>query len=165
MPYITASGFSSLFVNVGGTGATLTLVILMIFSKAKTYKQLGKVAFPGSLFEINEPVIFGFPIIMNPLMMIPFTIIPLILATSSYLLMSIGLIAKPIMVVPWTMPPIIGPLMATGWDWRAGVWSAIEIVIAIAIYLPFFKIAEKEMLQNEGTTSTIEETNELELID
>lgn len=164
LPYITASGFSSLFVNVGGTGATLTLVILMIFSKAKTYKQLGKVALPGSLFEINEPVIFGFPIIMNPLMMIPFTIIPLILATSSYLLMSIGLIAKPIMVVPWTMPPIIGPLMATGWDWRAGVWSAIEIVIAIAIYLPFFKIAEKQMLQNEGTTSTIEETNELELI-
>lgn len=161
LPYITASGFSSLFVNVGGTGATLTLVLLMLTSKAKTYKQLGKVALPGSLFEINEPVIFGFPIIMNPLMMIPFIVIPLVLATSSYLLMSIGLIAKPIMVVPWTMPPIIGPLMATGWDWRAAVWSAVEICIAIAIYFPFFKMAEKEMLAKEGEELKEAEATEL----
>ncbi|MBP1048260.1 PTS sugar transporter subunit IIC [Enterococcus sp. BWM-S5] len=165
LPYITASGFSSLFVNVGGTGATLTLVLLMIFSKSKTYKQLGRIALPGSLFEINEPVIFGFPIIMNPLMMIPFILIPLVLATSSYLLMSIGLIGKPIMVVPWTMPPIIGPLMATGWDWRAAVWSAIEIVIAVAIYFPFFKIAEKEMLLNEEESSQIEEPDTIEFVD
>lgn len=54
------------------------------------------------------------------------------------------------MMVPWTMPPIIGPLMATGWDIRAAIWSAIEIVIAIAIYMPFFKIAEKQMLEKEN---------------
>jgi PTS system cellobiose-specific IIC component len=150
LPYITASGFSSLFVNVGGTGATLTLVLLMIFSKSKTYKELGKVALPGSIFEINEPVIFGFPIIMNPLMMIPFILIPLVLAASSYFLMSIGLVGRPMMMVPWTMPPIIGPLMATGWDIRAAIWSGVEIVIAIVIYMPFFKIAEKQMLENEN---------------
>lgn len=148
-PYITADGFSFLFVNVGGTGATLTLVILMLFSKSKAYKQLGKVAFPSALFEINEPVLFGFPVVMNPIMMIPFIIIPQILATSTYLLMSFGLVARPIIIVPWTMPPIIGPLMATGWDWRAGVWSAVEIVLATAIYFPFFKVAEAQMLKDE----------------
>ncbi|QAR35531.1 PTS sugar transporter subunit IIC [Latilactobacillus curvatus] len=149
LPYITAAGFSSLFVNVGGTGATLCLVLLMLRSKNKAYRELGKVAFPGALFEINEPVIFGFPIVMNPLMLIPFSLIPLILAASTYLLMTFNLISRPVTVVPWTMPPIIGPMMATGWDWRAGLWSAIEVVIASLIYLPFFRIAEKQANEKE----------------
>lgn len=158
LPYITASGFSSLFVNVGGTGATLCLVLLMLRSKSATYKELGKIAFPGACFEINEPVIFGFPIVMNPLMLIPFTIVPVILASSSYLLMYFGIIGRPVTMVPWTMPPIIGPLMATGWDWRAGVWSAIEMVIAVTIYFPFFKMAEKQMIQSEDKSNSNKET-------
>lgn len=68
LPFITASGFSSLFVNVGGTGATLTLVLLMLASRSKTYKQLGKLSLPGALFEINEPVT-----------MVPWTMPPIIL--------------------------------------------------------------------------------------
>lgn len=152
LPYVTAAGFSSLFVNVGGTGATITLVALMLFSKSKTYRDLGKVAFPSALFEINEPVIFGFPIVMNAVTMIPFIVVPLILATLSYLFISIGWISAPVAMVPWTMPPIIGPLMATGWDWRAAVWSAIELLIAGSAYYPFFKVAEKQMLASEKST-------------
>lgn len=133
IPYVTASGFSSLLVNVGGTGATLTLCALMLFSKSKTYKELGRLAFPSSLFEINEPIIFGFPIVMNPMIMIPFVAIPLVLATLSYLFITIGWISAPVAMVPWTMPPVIGPMMACGWDWRAGVWSAIECIIAAII--------------------------------
>jgi len=151
LPYVTASGFSSLFVNVGGTGATITLVVLMLFSKSKTYRDLGRVAFPSALFEINEPVIFGFPIVMNPITMIPFILIPLVLATGSYLLITIGWVSAPSAMVPWTMPPIIGPLMATGWDWRAAVWSAIELVIAAVGYYPFFKVAEKQMVATEAS--------------
>ncbi len=150
IPYITAEGFSSLFVNVGGTGATLTLALLMIRSKSKTYRQLGKVSLPGALFEINEPIVFGFPIIMNPLMMIPYIVVPLVLCASTYIVMSLGLVSAPVAMVPWTMPPIIGPLMATGWDFRAAIWSAIEIVIAIVIYYPFFKVAEKQMIAEEN---------------
>lgn len=153
LPYVTASGFSSLFVNVGGTGATITLVALMLFSKSKTYRDLGRLAFPSALFEINEPVIFGFPIVMNPLTMIPFIVIPLVLATLSYILITIGWISAPSAMVPWTMPPIIGPLMATGWDWRAAVWSAIELVIAGAGYYPFFKVAEKQMVEHENESA------------
>ncbi|GBG94450.1 cellobiose-specific PTS system IIC component [Ligilactobacillus salitolerans] len=149
LPYVTASGFSSLFVNVGGTGATITLVLLMLFSKSKTYRDLGRVAFPSALFEINEPVIFGFPIVMNPITMIPFILVPLVLATLSHILITIGWVSAPSAMVPWTMPPIIGPLMATGWDWRAAVWSACELVIAGAMYYPFFKAAEKQMLAKE----------------
>lgn len=149
LPYNTAMGFSSLFVNVGGTGATITLVLLMLFSKSKTYRDLGRLAFPSALFEINEPVIFGFPLVMNPITMIPFIVVPLVLATGSFLLMSIGWVSAPSAMVPWTMPPVIGPLMATNWDWRAAVWSAVELVIATAAYYPFFKAAEKQMLTDE----------------
>lgn len=154
LPYVTSLGFSSLLVNVGGTGATITLVALMLFSKSKTYRSLGRVAFPSALFEINEPVIFGFPVVMNPLIMIPFIVIPLVLATGSYLLITAGLISAPSVMVPWTMPPIIGPMMATGWDWRAGVWSAVELVLAGAMYYPFFKAAEAQMLVKESTPDT-----------
>ena len=150
IPYITASGFYSLFVNVGGTGATLCLVLLMLRSKSKLYKSLGKVAFPSACFEINEPVIFGFPIVLNPLILIPFTVVPLVLTALSYLLMSFNLIGRPVAMVPWTMPPIIGPFLATGGDWRAAVWSALSIVIAACIYYPFFKNAEKQQLLNES---------------
>lgn len=157
IPYATASGFSSLLVNVGGTGATIVLVILMLRSKSKTYRDLGKVAFPSALFEINEPVIFGFPIVMNPITMIPFIVVPLILATLSFILIKIHWIMAPVAMVPWTMPPIIGPMMACGWDWRVGVWSAIELVIAGCIYYPFFKAAEKQMLAKED--ADVQENN------
>lgn len=150
LPYVTASGFSSLLVNVGGTGATLTLCALMLFSKSKTYRDLGKLAFPSSLFEINEPIIFGFPIVMNPMIMIPFIVIPLVLAAFSYILITLGWMSAPVVMVPWTMPPIIGPMMACGWDWRAGVWSAIECILAAAMYYPFFKACEKQMLIKES---------------
>lgn len=151
IPYLTSLGFSSLFVNVGGTGATIMLVFWMLSSKSKAYRELGKVAFPSALFEINEPVIFGFPVVMNPITLIPFIIVPQILTVLTYILMSVHLVRPAVMMVPWTMPPIIGPLMATGWDWRAGVWSAIELVIAGAIYYPFFKVAEKQMVAQEAS--------------
>lgn len=149
IPYITATGFYSLFVNVGGTGATLCLVLLMLRSKSKMYKSLGRVAFPSACFEINEPVIFGFPIVLNPLVILPFTIVPVVLTTLSYLLMYFNIIGRPVAMVPWTMPPVIGPFIATGGDWRAAVWSAVSLVIATCIYYPFFKNAEKQQLVNE----------------
>lgn len=150
IPYATASGFYALFVNVGGTGATLCLVLLMLRSKSKLYKSLGKVAFPSACFEINEPVIFGFPVVLNPVILVPFTVVPLVLTTLSYLLMNFNIIGKPVAMVPWTMPPIIGPFIATGGDWRAAIWSAVSLVIAAIIYYPFFKTAEKQQLANEA---------------
>ncbi|MBU3142799.1 PTS sugar transporter subunit IIC [Clostridium sp. CF012] len=153
IPYATASGFYSMFVNVGGTGATLCLVLLMIKSKSKVYKSLGKVALPSACFEINEPVIFGFPIVLNPVILLPFTVVPLLLTSCTYLLMQFDIIGKPIAMIPWTMPPILGPFIATGGDWRAAVWSALSLIIAVTIYLPFFKTAEKQQLITETQES------------
>ncbi|MCY6959926.1 PTS sugar transporter subunit IIC [Clostridium brassicae] len=149
IPYITAAGFWSVFICIGGTGATLALVLLMLKSKSKVYKSLGKLALPSSIFQINEPVIFGFPIVMNPTVLIPFVSIPLILTICTYILMYFNIIGRPVAMVPWTTPPIIGPFLTTGGDWRAAVWAILTIVISVIIYIPFFKVAEKEQLQLE----------------
>ena len=150
IPYITAKGFVSFFVNVGGTGATLALVLLMLWSKDKTYKQMGKISFPSAIFNINEPVIFGFPIVLNPIMMIPFIVVPLILATCSYLLMYFNIIGRPVVLVPWTMPIVLSNFLATGGDWRAAVWGAVAVLISAVCYLPFFRIAEKQQEKLES---------------
>jgi PTS system cellobiose-specific IIC component len=147
IPYVTAYGFIELFINMGGTGATLALVFLMLRSKEQGYKTLGRVALPPGIFEINEPVTFGFPIVFNPLMMIPYILTPLILVTTTYILMALNIIGRPVASVPWTMPPIIGPYLVTGGDWKAAVWSAIEIVIAAIVYYPFFKASESQRLK------------------
>lgn len=155
IPYITAYGFRELFINIGGTGATLALVFLMLKSKDEGYKALGRVALLPGIFEINEPVTFGFPIVFNPLMMIPYIVTPLVLATGTYILMAFNLIGRPVASVPWTMPPVIGPYLVTGGDWRAAVWSALEIVIAAAIYYPFFKASENQRLREAEQNSAI----------
>lgn len=147
IPYITADGFISLFVNIGGTGATLALVFLMLRSKDEGFKALGRISLPPGIFEINEPVTFGFPIVFNPLMMIPYVMVPMVLTISTYVLMAMDIIGRPVAAVPWTMPPIIGPYFVTGGDWRAAVWSAVQIVIAVIVYYPFFKASETQRLR------------------
>jgi len=149
IPYITAFGFYDFFVCAGGTGATISLVFLMLRSKSKLYKSVGKVAFPSACFEINEPVVFGFPIVLNPMILIPYVVTPLVLATGTYILMYFNIIGRPVLMLPWTMPPIIGPFLATGGDWKAAVWSAMSLVIAAIIYYPFFRACEKQQLLNE----------------
>jgi len=157
IPYIAADGFIPMFVNIGGTGATLALVVLMIRSKNKRYKQLGRLSLPSAIFQINEPVVFGFPIVLNPTMMIPYIVTPFVLTATTYILMALNIIGRPVAAVPWTMPAIIGPYLATGGDWKAAVWSAISIVIAAVVYYPFFKSAEKQSLLFASETEGSEE--------
>lgn len=153
IPYEIADGFWILFMCLGGTGSTLGLVLAMLRSKSKMYKSLGKMAFPSAIFCINEPVIFGFPIVMNPIMMIPFVATPMILGSATFILMKIGLVGKIVFQVPWTIPPIIGPYLATNGSVGAAIWSACTIVIAYLIYLPFFKMAEKKQVLLEAGES------------
>ncbi|MGX7419381.1 PTS sugar transporter subunit IIC [Carnobacterium gallinarum] len=151
IPYEIADGFWILFMCLGGTGSTLGLVLAMLRSKSKMYKSLGKMAFPSALFCINEPVIFGFPVVMNPIMMIPFITAPVVLGSATYVLMKIGFVGKIVFQVPWTIPPIIGPYLATNGSFGAAIWSACSIVIAYLIYLPFFKMSErKQVLLEQG---------------
>ena len=151
LPYVTASGFFSTFVNVGGTGATLGLALVMLRSKEPGYRKVSRLSLPTQIFGINEPIFFGFPIVLNPIFMIPYVVTALVLTTSTYQLMSWGLIQKPFVAVPWTTPPIVGHYLVSGGDWRAAAWGAISIVIAMAVYYPFAKAAERQRLNAERT--------------
>lgn len=151
IPYITASGFISNFVSLGGAGATLGLVIIMAFSKEKSFRTLGRLSFAPGMFNINEPVIFGTPVVMNPIIMIPFVLVDIVLVVGTYLLMYFDIIARPIANVPWVTPPIIGAYLLTGGNVPAAIWAACGLVISVLIYLPFFRILEKQRLANIET--------------
>lgn len=154
IPNITADGFYIIFMCIGGTGATLGLVLSMLRSKSKLYKSVGKLALPSAVFCINEPVIFGFPIVFNPIMMIPFTITPMILCTLTYGLMYFNIIGRPVLQVPWTMPPIFAAYFATGGNIPAVIWSICTIAISVLVFLPFFKMAEKKQIEKENSERT-----------
>jgi cellobiose PTS system EIIC component len=159
LPYITANGFFSTFVNLGGTGATIALAIVLWNSREPGYRKVARLSLPTQVFNINEPIFFGLPIVLNPLLMIPYVISALVLTSGSYLLMYFNVIQRPFVPVPWTTPPIIGQFLVTGGDWRAAVWGAISIVIAMLIYFPFAKAAQRQRLQLEmKPQATHEET-------
>jgi len=147
---ITALGFFTTFVNVGGTGATIALALVMINSKEPGFRKVSRLSLPTQIFQINEPIFFGFPIVLNPIFMMPYILNALILTASTYLLMDWGIIQKPFVNVPWTTPPIIGHYLVSGGDWRAAVWGVISIVLAMAIYYPFAKVAERQRLKAEA---------------
>jgi PTS system cellobiose-specific IIC component len=150
LPYITAYGFFTVFVNVGGTGATIALALLMLNSKEPGYRKVSRMSLPTQIFQINEPIFFGFPIVLNPVFMVPYILSALTLTASTYLLMHFGVLTKPFVNVPWTTPPIIGHYLVTGGDWKAAVWGALSIVIAMVIYYPFAKAAERQRLKAEA---------------
>lgn len=149
LPYITANGFFTTFVNVGGTGATIALALVMFNSREAGFRKVARLSLPTQIFQINEPIFFGMPIVLNPIFMAPYILSALTLTAGSYLLMQAGLIAKPFVNVPWTTPPVIGHYLVTGGDWRAAVWGAVSIPLAMAIYFPFAKAAERQRLARE----------------
>jgi PTS system cellobiose-specific IIC component len=142
LPFVTANGFFSTFVNVGGTGATLALALVLLRSRDAGYRQVSRLSLPTQIFQINEPIFFGLPIVLNPIFMLPYVLNALLLTAGTYLLMEWGLIQKPFVNVPWTTPPIIGHYLVTGGDWRAAVWGAASIVLAMFVYYPFARAAE-----------------------
>ena len=132
------------FALMGGSGCTFMLLLdTFVFSKNKTSKTVAKMAILPGLFNINEPVIYGYPIVYNLPLMIPFVLIPDLFIGITYGLTCAGIISPCIAQVPWTTPPVLSALLATGFDWRAAVWQVIEIALGMAIYLPFMRISER----------------------
>jgi PTS system cellobiose-specific IIC component len=146
LPYVTANGFFTTFVNVGGTGATIALALVLVNSRDAGFRKVSRLSLPTQVFQINEPIFFGLPIVLNPLFMIPYVLNALLLTAGSYLLMEWNWIARPFVNVPWTTPPVIGHYLVTGGDWRAAVWGVVSIMLAMAVYYPFARAAERQRL-------------------
>lgn len=105
--------------------------------------ELGKLAVAPSIFNINEPVIFGFPIVFNLPMIIPFVLTPTIGIIIAYFATTLGFINKCSVLVPWTTPPLLNSFLATGGDFKAVIVQVIIIVIGVLLYIPFIRISER----------------------
>jgi len=160
IPYIITNS-TDILLFVGGTGATLGLVLLMTFrARSAAYRAVGRASLLPGIFEINEPVIFGTPICLNPLYFIPFVIMPGILAGATYILMDTGIIAMPCIAnLTWRTPPIIiGWLMSNG-SLSTTIWAIMVFLITLAGYYPFFLIGDKMEFEKELAAVT-DETEE-----
>ena len=149
-PYIVTNDFSNMIIFLGGTGMTLPLAVEMIFCcKSERIRTIGKGGLIPGIFNVNEPIIFGLPMVMNPVMVIPFVLVPMIRTAVAYFSMSIGLVPLPTGVaVPWTMPFFFGGWMMCS-DIRGGLLQIVILIIAGIIYYPFIKTLDKKYVEEE----------------
>lgn len=158
IPHIGPEPFYQWFIMIGGSGTTIGLAILFLLKSKSAYgKALGKTAFIPAIFNINEPMIFGAPIVLNPILMIPFIIAPMLSATVAWLATSLGLVNRVVALAPWTLPGPIGAYLATGGDWRGAVLNIVLILLSIVIYLPFFRIYDNKLKAEESGEAAAEE--------
>ncbi|HHX0204277.1 TPA: PTS sugar transporter subunit IIC [Enterococcus faecalis] len=160
LPNIFTEQFLQWFIWIGGAGTTLSLVVLMMFSKSTYLKSLGRLSFLPGLFNINEPVIFGTPIVMNPILGIPFIVAPLITTTLSYFLTVANIIPMMAARLAFAIPAPIAAWMSTNWSFSAAVLVIVNFLITMAIYYPFFKVYEKQQLDKEAEELAAEQAAE-----
>lgn len=147
---LSTEPFKSLTFNIGGSGSTIGLVLLMFFmAKSKQMKEVGKVSITPSLFNINEPVIFGAPIVMNPILIVPFIINPLLITTITWFLMKWNIVRVPFAAVPWTTPPVISGFLSSGFSISVAILTIFSIILSMIVYYPFFKIYDKQLMEQE----------------
>ncbi|GLC89074.1 PTS sugar transporter subunit IIC [Lysinibacillus piscis] len=148
LPTIFTTPFWVYFVVIGGCGAVLGLAVLLMFSKSKQLKTMGKVGFLPALFGISEPLIFGIPLMLNPIFFIPFIFAATVNAVTTFLLMDWGIIAKTFSMVSWNMPSFLGAFFST-LDWKAPILVIALTILNTLIYYPFLKIYDRQLYNRE----------------
>ena len=156
IPNIITGQFQDMFATFGGAGSTLSLLIAMVLiCKSKRIKSLGKLSVLPGIFGINEPIIFGLPVILNPLMLIPLTLAPIVSVLIAIFAMKIGFLS-PFngVVAPWPTPPIFSGFLVSGW--QGALVQVVAIAAAFAIYYPFVLALDKQYRAEELTEELIE---------
>ncbi|MCS3483047.1 PTS system cellobiose-specific IIC component [Bacillus sp. JUb11] len=163
VPNIISKQFIEIYtVGMGGTGMTLAVVFtILIFLKSKQLKQVAKLGLGPGLFNVNEPIIFGLPIVMNPLILIPWILAPMVITCISYFAMATGIVPPPTGVnIPWTVPIFISGVMATN-SLAGGLLQLFNLMIVFVIWFPFLKFIDRMNVKNEKivTTEKTKQTN------
>lgn len=135
---------------IGGSGATIGLVFIMFFmSKSKRYKAFGKIALPCGIFSINEPLIFGMPLMLNVMTLIPFVLCPVVVSSIGYLLIKLGIIAPYIGILgTGSLPPLLHGIV--NGSLSAGIYELVAVFISALIWYPFFKMIDKQAYEEES---------------
>ena len=152
--HIVTAQFYDQFINVTGAGLTIGLVIYLVaFAKSKQLKTLGNLELVPALFNINEPILFGLPVVMNPMLAVPFIAMPVISCVIQYVALATGLC--PLyggVMVPWTCPPIISGFLVGGW--RSALLQLVIFIISFFVYMPFVRRLDKDALIAEQNAAT-----------
>lgn len=146
LPHIISKPFMETFtVGLGGSGMTLAVVIIMAFIlKKKMYRDVGRLALGAGIFNVNEPVIFGLPIVLNATILIPWVLAPIIVTAFNYTVMAIGLVPAPTGVsVPWTVPIFFSGMMATN-SVLGGLLQIVDVLIVGFLWYPFLRVLDKQ---------------------
>lgn len=156
LPHIITKPFMEVFtVGMGGSGMTLAVVIALAFlMKSKQSKEIGRLALGPGIFNVNEPVLFGMPIVLNATILIPWILAPLIVTTLNYFVMAAGIVPAPTGVsVPWTVPIIINGILATN-SWLGGALQVVDFFIVLIIWYPFLKLVDRANIARESEAIT-----------
>jgi len=141
-----------LFVFPGGAGATLPLAAWLAISRVPRLRAIGRAVFIPSFCNINEPLLFGLPIVFNGFLAVPFVLAPLVLATTTYAAVALGWVMRPVAYIPSAIPTFVSTYLATSFDARAVLLALANIAIAGLIYLPFVRAYEKHVLRDDPLT-------------
>ena len=144
IPYVMNLTMLQMFAEFGGSGVTIGLVIaILIFSKREDNRTIAGISIVPGLFNINETMTFGIPLVLNPILDIPFILAPVVTLVVGYLLVSSGFCPKIVLEVPWTMPPVILGFLATGGSLMGAISQLIVVAISVVVYVPFLIAYEK----------------------
>ncbi|EMG27125.1 PTS system cellobiose-specific transporter subunit IIC [Listeria fleischmannii 1991] len=163
-PYpATWAGLNDAFSNYGGSGMTLGLLIaIFIASRRADHRDIAKLSIAPGLFNINEPVIFGLPIVLNPIMFIPFIVVPAVTTLVGYFFVATKIIPPIAYQVPWTTPGPLIPFLGTGGNWLALLVGLLCLAVSTLIYLPFViisnKVAASDAAMDANATESAEKT-------
>ena len=143
-PTVLTKPFVDSFMFMGGAGNMLALIIaIMLVSKRKDYKQISKLGFVPALFNISEPIMFGLPVVMNPILIIPMILVTIAGLGIGYLATILGFMPYTFVATPWTTPPLVGAFLATGGSFGALFSALVTLVVSVLIYMPFVKAMDK----------------------
>lgn len=148
---IFSAGFFDAYCFMGGSGLTLGLIIaIFLFSKRADYKAIASFSVAPGLFNINEPIIFGMPIVLNPILGIPFVLAPMAAIILPWILTTIGILPKIVLSAPWVTPVGIGAFLMTGGNFLAALVALANVAISALIYIPFVIASNRELeVENE----------------
>lgn len=152
LPNIATQQFYIWFVWQGGSGMTLPLALHLLFARSAQLKSLGKIALLPALCNINEPIIFGIPVVMNPRLVIPFFAAPVLATATAYAAFHFNLVNRPYLETLWTLPAPLGAFFTTGGDWRAIVLQLFNLALGFLIYWPFVRRYDRELLAREASS-------------
>lgn len=149
-PHVFTQEFFIWFTWQGGSGVTLAFALLLLFAKSRQLRLVGRAGVVPAIFNINEPLLFGAPVVMNGKLAPPFVIAPAVLVTTTWLAMRAGVVKAPYIEVVWTLPAPVGAFLSTGGDGRAVALQLANLALALLIWWPFVRRYDRALLTAES---------------